>query len=230
MMTKPARKNPFDATFAYRHRGTLAAALAAGFLANAVLAAVTYPVARSVRSLRADAEATARRVENLDKTRARVAAAEAMFRDNREDITYFYEDILSTKRDRLTYYLREIRQMARAANLQIPSITHTTESPKDQPDIVRFGSSLPVEGTYDSLRRFISAVENHPDLFLTVNRIALRSAVTGRFDQIKFDMTVSTHFMHTDADAEPPAAEAEAEPDGDSAPNAERSETTGETP
>lgn len=185
-----------DTTFAYQNRRVLALATAGGFILHAALAAtVTYPLARSTAGVKNDSIAAARRVESLEKTKARLLAVEAQIEKNQKGLNEFYTKVLAQKRERLTLFLRELRRMAAHDGIRYTSINYNLERLKSAPGVVCFETELPVEGVYDAIRKFVSAIENNDALFLTVHHMSLRSMAVDRFDQIKIDIGVSTYFL-----------------------------------
>jgi hypothetical protein len=203
----------FDATFAYRNRKVLAAAAGAALILNVLAAALlTVPMARAAGGVDRQAEEAGQRLLSLEKSIERILAAEDQLSANREGLRYFYSDVLSNKPERMTFYMRELRRMATQSGIKIENISYGTQMLKDAEGVMRFSSTLPVEGIYDAVRRFVSAIENHSDLFLSINRIALRSLATGRFDQIKLDIEVATYFLAEGATAPASSAEGEESP------------------
>lgn len=214
----------FHKAFAYEHRKPLLAATGIALAANVALAALaTYPMHRFAVAAENEARDMHRETEIAKLKLDRLAAFEEQVAENRKNLETFFDKVLSTKNKRMTFFLRELRRMAQASQIAYTSVAYQRATVREMDGVIRFGTQLPVEGTYDSVRRFISAIENNRALFLIIDHVALRSQTVTRFDIIKLDVKVATYFF----DAEMPEGgfpEAESnEAEGADAPTGEES-------
>ncbi len=90
---------------------------------------------------------------------------------NRRLVDEFYRERLSTRRQRLTQVIEEVKTLARRAGLDPQSITYP-EEPIEEFAVVERSFAFSVAGTYPELRNFINFLELSPS-FLTLKKVAL---------------------------------------------------------
>lgn len=129
-----------------------------------------------------------RRVEGLRAEYERVM-------DGRRTLRTFYDDVLSTKRERMTAVQSEVRRIASRFNINPETISYSRHIYEGD-QIVKFSAVLPLTGSYENLRAFINAVENS-DNFLTVESINLSDSKEGGVI-LSLNITLSTYFFDPD--------------------------------
>lgn len=107
--------------------------------------------------LTAERRALGTALEEIDETRAGIRA--------------LYEEIFATERQRLTAAIREVRQMAREANLEPRQTTYPEEVLEDY-GLQERSFVFSVTGTYFDLRKLINSLELS-ESFLTLEEVAL---------------------------------------------------------
>ncbi|UCF80108.1 MAG: hypothetical protein JSV08_06190 [Acidobacteriota bacterium] len=201
-------------TFAYDNRRPLLIVAAAALVAHGLVAGLaTVPLSRSATSLDKERRALEKEVRSLEAERDGLVALEGQIEKNRDGLEYFHREVLSTKRERMTFFQREIRRMAQQAGVRLETIGYSAEEVREnrglpgavnlgpawtdagEGALVRFSTTLPLEGTYRAIRKFLSAVENNPGLFLVIKRLTLRSNAADRVNQISLNVEFSTYFF-----------------------------------
>jgi hypothetical protein len=204
----------FSKTFAYDNRRLLLIAVAAALAAHGLVAGlVTVPLSRSSASLDKKRLALEKEVRSLEAERDELVALDGKLEKNREGLERFHREVLSTKRERMTFFQQEIRRMAQQSGVQLETIGYSVEEIRESHGslgaarssparmgagagvLVRFSTTLPLEGTYRAVRKFLSAVENNPDLFLVIEQLTLRSKAADRLNRIDLDVEFSTYFF-----------------------------------
>ncbi|MGH9459290.1 MAG: type 4a pilus biogenesis protein PilO [Thermoanaerobaculia bacterium] len=118
----------------------------------------------------------------LDRTQAQLAGARqqrvaaerelATYRQVVRTVDQVYDQWWATPDERLTPLLVEMRELAKRANLQPPSVSYDIGSERRDGETSTFGISFGVRGTYDDIRRFINLVELS-DQFVIIEEIGL---------------------------------------------------------
>jgi hypothetical protein len=201
-------------TFAYDNRRLLLIAAAVALAAHGLAAGLaTVPLSRSAASLDKERQTLEKEVRSLEAERDELVALEEQLEKNRDGLEHFHKEVLSTKRERMTFFQQEIRRMAQQAGVRLETIGYSVEEVREAPGspgtvslgpawgdagagaLVRFSTTLPLEGTYRAIRKFLSAVENNPNLFLVIKQLTLRSKAVDRFNQISLNVKFSTYFF-----------------------------------
>jgi Tfp pilus assembly protein PilO len=113
----------------------------------------------------------------------------------RDSLDRFYSDVLSTKQERLISFQREIRDIARAFNINVETITYPRESyVKDK--VTRFSATMPLTGSYESLRQFIDRIERS-EFFIVIDGIQLANSKEGGII-LSLSIQLSTYFIDPD--------------------------------
>lgn len=175
---------------------TIAFVLAGVVLVNVALHAT---VVRRMVTLSGDREAILdRRSEELAAATAEVRALErtvSKIACSRADVRHVFEDLLSSKTERLTAILREIRQLATSHRMD-PSRLAFNWTPVRGSDLVRFDISFPLTAPYGTLREFVKQVESSEN-FLLIEDITLNEQrAEGR--NLRFQVTIVTFFRDPD--------------------------------
>jgi Tfp pilus assembly protein PilO len=161
---------------AWRRR-LLPAAVALAALNLLVLAVYTLP--RSL-SLRKAAERAAAARAELAQARAVREALQAQMEAvsaNAKDTRRFYEVIGPSDRELLPV-LEEVERIARVPGLKIGRRGYRQAKIKGAARLQRVSISVPIEGSYEDLVRFLDRVEASPR-FLTVDKVALSNSGQG---------------------------------------------------
>ena len=166
----------------------LAANVAAAFLLN-------FPRAEEARSLRAASEdfelKLRRRQEKVNAVRSDFERVMGSARS----LQTFYDDVLSTKRQRMTTFQKEIRDIAAKFNIKPESISYTRDVNKGE-QLVKFSAILPLSGSYENLRAFVNSLENSEN-FLVIQSVALTDSKEGGVI-LSLQISVATYFLDPD--------------------------------
>jgi Tfp pilus assembly protein PilO len=134
--------------------------------------------------------ATAREeAQSLERTASKLACA-------RSEVSRVFDDLLSSKSERMTSIQREVRALARERGLDPDRITYRATEIKNT-GLVRFTISFPLRGQYATLEDFLKAVEESPN-FLIVDQIALQEETGG---MLLLTVDLATYFQGPDAEA-----------------------------
>lgn len=134
----------------------------------------------------------------LAERRAKVGGLRKDFNrvvDGERSLKTFYDDVLSTKRQRMTAVQREIRSIATRFNIRPENISYTRTFFKND-NIVKFAATLPLAGSYENLRAFISALEASEN-FLVIESVALADSKEGGVI-LSLQIEVATYFFDND--------------------------------
>jgi len=176
--------------------GIVIAILAVGLCGNLAFAfMVNYPRSEQARTLRQQVESFE---DRLGRRRDKVESLRADY--NRvvggdRSLHTFYDEVLSTKRQRMLAIQKEIRDIAKKFNISPESIAYARASNKNDP-IVKFSANIPLNGPYESLRAFISAVERSEN-FLIIESVTLTDSREGGVI-LSLNIVVSTYFFDPD--------------------------------
>jgi Tfp pilus assembly protein PilO len=125
----------------------------------------------------AEWEALSHRIGQRQRSVERMERQRERLEQQRENLVRFHDDILSDKFTKLTTIQREIRDLATQFQINPENISYTPDYVKDQ-ELVNFGISFPLRGSYENLRQFIHRVESSPH-FLIIDDITLSDAREG---------------------------------------------------
>jgi Tfp pilus assembly protein PilO len=177
---------------------TVIVVLAVWLVANvAVASLVNIPRAETARTLRRAIEESEvkfrKRKEKVDDVRAEYERV----RSGQQTLQTFYDQVLSTKRQRMTSVQKEVRDIATKFQITAESINYATDFYKGE-KVVKFSAILPLNGSYENLRSFVSAVENSEN-FLVIDSITLTDSKEGGVI-LTLQITLSTFFVDPDID------------------------------
>jgi Tfp pilus assembly protein PilO len=111
----------------------------------------------------------------------------------RSDVERVFDQTLSYKNDRMTRIQREVRDLARAHQLDPDQISYSTSPLKDT-GLVRFQISFPLDGRYVTLQDFIKEVEQSPN-FLIVDSVNMQESLG---QDLKLQIRLVTYFQAPD--------------------------------
>jgi Tfp pilus assembly protein PilO len=113
----------------------------------------------------------------------------------RTSLDEFYNDVLSTKQERLITFQKEIREIARKFNINMDTIAYPRESyPKDK--VMKFSAQMPLTGSYENLRQFVDTVERSQN-FIVIDSVQLASSKEGGVI-LQLIIQLSTFFVDED--------------------------------
>ena len=107
------------------------------------------------------------------------------------DLETFRRDVLSSKQERMTKVQKNIRELARAYNMNPNNITYGVNENQEQ-SLLSFEVSFPLEGSYSDLRQFLHHVESS-EHFLLVEQITLKGSKHGG-TALGLNIRLSTYF------------------------------------
>lgn len=164
--------------------------LLANLTAFLIYQAIFADEAAVVQSRLSDAQA---QLEELEEQRDLLEGYLRRVEGTRQGLTQIYSAQLAPEEDRLTAILREVRHLARQANLEPQSTTYPKEELEDY-GLARRSFVFTVQGTYFDLRKLINSLELS-EYFLTLEDVALSEVGGGRAGgQLTISLRLSTLF------------------------------------
>ena len=113
----------------------------------------------------------------------------------KSDVAHVFDDLLSSKEERMTAIQREVRKLAADRGLDPARITYNATEIKDT-GLVRFTIAFPLNGTYATLQDFVKAVEDSPN-FLIVDNIVIDETDGS---SLSLQVQLATYFQGPDAE------------------------------
>jgi len=186
--------------FDIRHKTPLLVAVAAAWFAAALGFAllINLPRTEQAASMKESLDAFEAMAASRGKKVGLLRGEFDRVLDGERSLETFYRDVLSTKQERMTPVQRELRSIASKFGIKPESISYAKEI-FEEDRIVRFSASLPLNGSYESLRAFIDAIENSAN-FITIQSIQLADSKEGGVI-LSLNINVATYFF--DPDVEP---------------------------
>ena len=177
------------------HWQTIAMALAAVMIVNVLVhvlvirrtGAVSGDREIILKSARERTETVRTEVDGLRRTAGQLACAHS-------DVEMVFDDLLSSKQERMTAIQREVRKLAKDRGLDPERISYSADPIKDT-GLVRFTVSFPLEGEYATLQDFVKAVEESKN-FLIVEQVHIDESNTNK---LKLMVELATYFQAPDA-------------------------------
>jgi hypothetical protein len=114
-----------------------------------------------------------------------------------------YADRFSTRSERLTRVMKEVRTLARQAGLNPKSISYPQQDIEDY-GLVKRSFVFQVGGTYAELRQFLNLLEL-TDSFLTLEAVTLSEESGDEGPELQMNLTLSTLFARETEDGPLPA-------------------------
>ncbi len=166
-----------------------------GFLALniAVYFLFTYPEYKKVKNADDQLEMVMRKKTDLQTQLNGRREVLKTVKENKSGISEFRKNVLSEKKERMTALQREIRKISEEAGIKIETITYNTKGEKKS-ELVYFSIGLPLQGTYKSVRKFISAVESS-SYFLIIENIGLKIG-NETSQELTFEIKMGTYFKY----------------------------------
>jgi Tfp pilus assembly protein PilO len=162
---------------------------------------VNLPRAREVSALDEQVGHVAGLTKNREDDVARLRQHHDRVMEGNTSLDKFYEDVLSTKNERLIGFQRELREIAKKFNINMETITYPRETyPKDK--VTKFSAVMPLTGSYENLREFIDTIEKSEN-FIVIESIQLASSKEGGVI-LSLAISVATYFV--DPDMQEPTA------------------------
>ncbi len=116
-------------------------------------------------------------LERAQKDVTRLLEQRDRVAEGRKAMEMFYDDIISTKQERLISVQKEIREIAGRFNINLETVTYPREAyPKNK--VIKFGATMPLTGSYESLRDFIDTIERSSN-FIAIEAIQLTNSKEG---------------------------------------------------
>jgi len=131
----------------------------------------------------------AREIRSLQDTVSKLACS-------RSDAAHVFDELLSSKEERLTSILRQVRRMARERRIE-PSRLGLSVTEQPDTGLVEFGISFPLEGNYQTLRDFIEEVEES-ESFLVIEEVQITGDRASP-EELRLQITLTTWFTAPDA-------------------------------
>jgi len=191
-----ARRSRFDVR---ESSGRILLVMASLLLLNAVAAVLL--VRPKVMRYRQLTDVSSPQTQMLQAREKEVAAREAVrvsLEKARDDMKHFAADVLSTRQRRMIGVQMEIASLLKEFGIGFDRVAYENED-LDNGALERFGITVPLNGGYGSLRKFIQAVESSEN-FLVIERVALGTGKTG--DTVELHITLATYFIAPDAKLE----------------------------
>lgn len=163
------------------------------FLANAVAFSVyRFGYADQVKSLESDLASVREQLQPLEQKRTvlerrlqRAKAAELAVQD-------LYADRFSTRSQRLTRMMSQVKTLARQAGLNPKSISYPSQDIEDY-GLEKRSFVFSVAGTYAEFRQFLNLLEL-TDSFLTLEAVTLSEEGGDEGPELQMNLTLSTLF------------------------------------
>lgn len=132
--------------------------------------------------------------ELIDERREQVETREAFLgglKKAEDDLRYLRREVLSTRAERMVDVQTELDALARQFGIDLESVNYNNEILEDE-RLDRFVITVPLEGGYSALRRFLQSVEDS-SRFLLVERVALGKGKEGGV-LLQLNITLATYF------------------------------------
>ncbi len=175
------------------------------FLANAVAFSVyRFGYADQVKSLESDLASVREQLQPLEQKRTvlerrlqRAKAAETAVQD-------LYADRFSTRSQRLTRMMSQVKTLARQAGLNPKSISYPSQDIEDY-GLEKRSFVFSVAGTYAEFRQFLNLLEL-TDSFLTLEAVTLSEEGGDEGPELQMNLTLSTLFARESEEGTVPPA------------------------
>ena len=178
-------------------RGTVALVVVLGLGVNlAALFLLNVPLDLSLAKSREDVAALMKRVEARRREVSALDAGVERIRSQVVGLEHFFDETLAAKSERMVAVQRELRAIAERHSIRPESVAYFNAPAGKTRNMVRFGATFPLRGSYEALRSFIHDVEHSPH-FLIIDSVDLTNAREGGA-LLALDITVSTIFHDPD--------------------------------
>jgi Tfp pilus assembly protein PilO len=157
--------------------------------------AINIPRATEAATLSADAQHLSREIQKKATDIDRLRPEHGRVLSGRSNLEMFYNDVLSTKQERLIDFQREIRQIAEKYNINLDTISYPREVLANK--VTKLGAAMPLTGSYENLRSFLETIERSEN-FIIIESIQLSNSKEGGVI-LSLTITLSTYFVDPDA-------------------------------
>ena len=189
------------------------------FLANAVAFSVyRFGYAGQVQSLESDMESVREQLTPLEQKRTVLERRLQRARMAETEVQRLYADRFSTRSQRLTRTMKEVRDLARQAGLNPRSISYPRTDLEDY-GLEKRSFVFSVGGTYAELRQFLNLLDLTNSL-LTMEAVNLSEEGGEGGPELHMNLTLSTLFAREAGDEALPAVPAGNRPAGTGRPGA----------
>ncbi|HEX3128628.1 MAG TPA: hypothetical protein VH394_14950 [Thermoanaerobaculia bacterium] len=169
------------------------------FLANAVAFSVyRFGYAGQVQSLESDMESVREQLKPLEQKRIVLERRLQRARAAETEVQNLYSDRFSTRSQRLTRIMNEVKTLARQAGLNPKSISYPQQEIEDY-GLVKRSFIFSVGGTYAEFRQFLNLLEL-TDSFLTLEAVTLSEEGGDEGPELQMNLTLSTLFAREPGD------------------------------
>jgi Tfp pilus assembly protein PilO len=108
-----------------------------------------------------------------------------------QDLQSLDREVLATRNDRLVDVQEELARLCDSFGIPLDSVSSDSDLLLDE-GLDRFSMSVPLEGNYANLRKFLQAVEES-DKFLVVERVSLAKGKEGG-SSLSLSISLATYF------------------------------------
>lgn len=139
-------------------------------------------------------------MDQVEARRREVAALNAGVERIRSQVIgleRFFDETLSAKSERMVAVQRELRAIAERHGIRPDTVAYFNAPADKTRNMVRFGATFPLRGSYEALRAFMHDVEHSPH-FLIIDAIDLTNAREGGA-LLALNISVSTIFHDPDS-------------------------------
>lgn len=152
---------------------------------------LTKPAISRYRSLNAENSPALRALEHKEKETKIIEKRFARITETEENIKEFYENVLSSKNERMIDIQLEVVDIATQFNINPETVKYSNEE-LNKEGVEKFSISVPLTGTYANLRHFLHRIEDSEN-FLIVDRVFLSTAKEGGVI-LQLNIQLSTFF------------------------------------
>lgn len=187
----------FMADFDVREKAPLIAAVILTWLGlNLAFAfAVNIPRATEVATLSDGVQNMSREIQKKTADIDRLRPQHGRVLTGRSNLEVFYNDVLSTKQERLISFQREIREIAQKYNVNLEAISYPRETLANK--VTKLSAAMPLAGSYENLRSFLETIERSEN-FIVIESIQLSNSKEGGVI-LSLTIVLSTYFVDPDA-------------------------------
>lgn len=178
-------------------RATVAFLVVLGLGVNlAALFLLNVPLDLSLTQARGEVAGLMQRVEGRRRDVAALATGVERIRSQVIGLERFFDETLAQKSERMVAVQRELRAIAERHSIRPETVAYFNEPADKTRNMVRFGATFPLRGSYEALRSFMRDVEHSPH-FLIIDAIDLTNAREGGA-LLALSISVSTIFHDPD--------------------------------
>lgn len=151
----------------------------------------TRPAVREYGRLEATTRPDFDEMKRREKSVQRLEAFRDGLQQAEADLQSLRDDVLSTRNDRLVEIQAEVAEICGEFKIDLQSVSYGHELLLDE-ELDRLEMTVPLEGGYSNLRKFLQAIERS-DKFLLVERVALAKGQQGG-RLLDLNISLATYF------------------------------------